>query len=102
MSEDFTKKQDSIRTKVRALVAKYPKAATDYRLLIQLYHYHNDGLKNFVPLEVLQGLTQPESITRAFRKLVADGDITVDPLTEAVRVTEQQNFRQYYGGKNKK
>lgn len=98
----FEKKQDTIRQKVLDLVKKHPTAITDYRKLIQYYWYYMDGLNVYVPMEKLEKLTQPESISRALRKLVEEGDVVVDPATKTMRANEQANFRKYYGRRKPK
>ena len=96
LSERFSQEHNTITDNIIWLVKKYPSAAGDYRKLIQYYWYYVNGLKVFIPLNILEGLTQPESIGRAFRKLVADGFIVVDDKTRKARLQEEENFRSYY------
>lgn len=92
----FAKKQATIAENVKRLAANRPEVRSDYRLLIQYYHFYIDGLNAFVPLDVLRGLTQPESITRAYRKLVEAGEIVPEPKVQAARRDQERKFKGYY------
>lgn len=97
--EQFDNKQDSIRANVIAVCTQYPSAKEDYRKLLQLYWYYIDGLKNYVPFDVLEKLTQPESICRAFRKAVEEGTIDLKTTIEVVRRKQEKQYRTYYDPK---
>ena len=99
MSEnvDFNRKQDTIRVKVKELCISHPEVIDDYRKLIQYYHYYVDGFRMFVPMEVLEKLTQPESITRAYRKLVEKGDVDPTAKVKFARNVQRENYKKYYG-----
>ena len=92
----FRKQHDTIRQKILELAAKYPAVVTDYRKLIQYFWFYMDHMERFVPLEVLENLTQPESITRAFRKLVEDGEIVVPVDVKGERSKQEKLFRDHY------
>ena len=96
MSKEFTERHNTISDNVIWLIKKHPNAINDYRKLIQYYWYYIDGLKVFIPMNILERLTQPESIGRAYRKLVADGYIIVDEKTKFSRLREEENYRSYY------
>jgi len=98
--QEFSRKQGTISDSIIWLVKNHPDVTEDYRKLFIYYWYYLDGLNLFVPKNLLMGLTQPESIGRAFRKLVADGHIVVDEKTKRARLAEEQNFRRYYGPKD--
>jgi hypothetical protein len=95
--ENFSKRHATICENVKMLVEAHPEVKSDYRLLIQYYHYYIDGLAKYVPLTVLKQLTQPESISRAYRRLVADKAVKPDPLTNGARRREQKLYKTYYG-----
>lgn len=99
MSEDvdFNKKHDLIIDKVKELCERHPEVIGDYRKLIQYYHYYVDGFKMFVPMEVLEKLTQPESVTRAYRKLVEKGIVDPDAKVKFTRNIQRENYKKYYG-----
>ena len=101
LSESFGKRQGTIADNIIWLAQKYPSVLSDYRKLIQYYWYYINNLNVFVPMNILEGLAQPESIGRAFRKLVADGVLIVDDTTKKVRLQEQQNYHDYYRRKQK-
>lgn len=98
----FAAQHQRIRDNVIDLVRQHPSAITDYRKLLQYYWYYVDGLKVFIPLDVLEKLTQPESISRAYRKLVEEGVIIVDEKTKAARVNQERQFRQHYGRRGRR
>lgn len=95
----FEVKQKTISDKILNLVTKHPSAVSDYRKLIQYFWYYEDGLASYIPIERLERLSQPESISRAFRRLVADGKIVYDEETKRYRVAQEINYKNYYGGK---
>lgn len=96
---EFEKKQKSIADNVKRLIAEHPEIKEDYRLLIHYYHYYIDGLKSFVPLSALRSTTQPESISRAFRKLAAEGEVKLIAEVQAARRIEERAFRKYYNAR---
>lgn len=93
---NFEKKHTHIRDNVKDICAKYPSTVGDYRKLVQYYWYYVDGLKNFIPLELLEKITQPESITRAFRKAIELGEIEPTDEQRLRRDDEEQRYRKYY------
>lgn len=94
---NFNAEQTTIRTKVIKLCQQHPEAKKDYRTLLQYFWYYEDGLKQYVPREVLAQLTQPESITRAFRKAVEEGALVLDVADTVKRDEQQKLFHNYYG-----
>jgi hypothetical protein len=69
-SFEFEKEQETIKRNVMELLIKYPECKSDDDILEQLYHFHIDGLKNFVPISVIQKLTNNNSIERSRRKIM--------------------------------
>ena len=82
---------------VYTLLKKHKTARDDDRILIQLYHYHVDGLKQFVPFNIVRRLTAPESITRA-RRHIQNRLRLCRPSKErkSGRKKQEQKFREYY------
>lgn len=99
---EFAEKQDRIKDKVIQLCREHPEAKSDYRTLLQYYWYYVDGLKAYIPREVLAMLTQPESVTRAFRKAVENGEIVLDAHEQVKRHTEEHKYREHYGRRKPK
>lgn len=93
----FEKKHTKIRDHVKELCKKHPSVVGDYRKLVQYYWYYIDGLPNFIPLELLERLTPPESITRAFRKAIELGEVEPTDELRLRRDDEEQKYRKYYG-----
>lgn len=102
MSEVFAKQQNTIAQNIIKLIQKHPSAAYDYRKLDQYYHYYIDGLDEFIPLQKLENCTQPESINRAFRKLVEEGKIELPKEFKESRNQQEKRFRDFYGKKRVK
>ena len=100
LTESFAKRQGTIADNIIWLAKNHPSVIQDYRKLIQYYWYYIDGLKVFIPLNIIEGLTQPESVGRAFRKLKSEGYIVEDDKTKRLRLQSEENFREYYGRKN--
>lgn len=48
-------------------------------------------------MEVLERLTQPESVTRAYRKLVEKGIVDPDAKVKFARNIQRENYKKYYG-----
>jgi len=97
LNDSFAKRQGTISDNIIWLAKNHPDVLSDYRKLFVYYWYYIDGLNMFVPKNILRGLSQPESIGRAYRKLVAEGYIVVDEKTKKARLQEEENFRFYYG-----
>lgn len=96
MSRKFVEKHNSIADNILKLAKEHPCVIQDYRKLVQFYWYYFDDLKVFIPLEVLEKITQPESIGRSFRKLKADGFIIEDEKTHKWRLRSEDEYRSYY------
>ena len=97
--KQFDDSQECIRDKVVKLCQAHPEAKKDYRTLLQYFWYYEDGLKQYVPKEVLAKLTQPESVTRAFRKAVEEKRIVLDEDVKKSRSEKEKQFHSYYGKK---
>jgi len=105
MTNDFVKQRVTIKENVEWLIEKYPYVKNDYRKLLQMYWFHIDGLKRFIPFEELQKMTQPESITRAFREIANIKRKKFAQPTEIVqeaRAIQEQQFHTYYSDKKRK
>jgi len=100
LNDCFAKKQGTVSDNIIKLVKEHPTVTNDYRKLQWYYWFFIDGLVDYLPMERMMNLTQPESIGRAFRKLVEQGYIIVDEKTKKARLKEEENYRRYYGGKN--
>ena len=96
MSEDFAKKHNTIKDNLLWLCRKHPSVMVDYRRLVQYYWYYVNDLKVFIPIEQLNKLTNPESIGRAFRKLVEEGELVVPSPVLDARSEEEAKYRRYY------
>ena len=93
----FAKKHGKIRKNIIQLARQHPTVLSDYRKLVQYYWHYIDGLPIFIPLEVLEKLTNPESIGRAFRKAVELGELEVPEGVGGARGDEERKYRGYYG-----
>jgi hypothetical protein len=92
---NFVKKHRKIADNILELAKKYPAVIRDYRKLVQYYWHYIDG-GPFIPYEILTRLTQPESISRAFRKLVEEKLINVPVQTRIGRDLQEDEYRRHY------
>lgn len=100
--EQFSQKRRTIKENVEWLIQKFPFTKNDYRKLLQMYWYHVDNLKRFIPFEELEKMTQPESITRAFRELSSMRRIPrPHPIVQEARAIEQEHYQEYFGRKKR-
>jgi len=98
MSE-FEEKLKTIEENIEWLIAEHPECKDDYRLLSHYYHFYIDGLKNFVPLEKLRSLTQPESINRIFRDIVHKQrrkEAQPSEIVQESRAIQQEQFHEHF------
>lgn len=93
----FASARRTIRANLRELIKKHPSVKNDYRKLVQYYWYYVDGMHNFVPMNILEGLSQPESISREFRRMVEDGEVKPGPKVSRSRAEEEERYREHYG-----
>lgn len=84
-----------VHDRVLALVRKYPKARSNYAFLVLSYWNEYEGASFVCPsLEVLTGLTSPESLTRAFRKVQADHpELRPPPSVQELRAEMEEIHR---------
>lgn len=86
-----------VSDKVEAILTEHKDARSDDKLL--LYHYYNDihGLTN---LSEIAKASCPsfESITRARRKIQAEGRLLATDETIEARWFEEGEYRREYGG----
>lgn len=96
--EAFDERHATIKENLKKLLTEHPDAKDDYRKLVQYFWYYIDGLANFIPLEYLLKLTNPESIDRAFRKLKEeDPTFRSTKKIEEARAREEDYYRTHYG-----
>ena len=101
----FAKERATIQANVQAILERFPECKENYAVLVAYYHYYVDNLQRWIPLQVLQELTSPESITRAFRKVVSDNpSLQPSAKTRLQRDQQLERYRRYYteGEKNYK
>ena len=98
----FTKEHNTIYQNVLWLIKKYPETRENYAVLVAYYHYYVNNLQRWMPLQVLQGLTSPESITRSFRK-VLEHNPSLQPSAKTRKQRDEQveRYRRHYGRKDK-
>jgi hypothetical protein len=82
-----------VRDNVLSLVTKYPRLKNNYNLLVTSYWYVYDGARTF---NDSAKSTSAETITRAFRRLVADDLIQVVKLVKEKRDESEKHFKKEY------
>jgi len=93
----FAKERDTLQANVKALLERFPDSRDSYQVLVNFYWYYIDGLHRFIPREVLKDLTSPESITRAYRKVVLDNpSLQPHAKTRLQRDQQLDRYRRYY------
>lgn len=101
----FAKERDTLHENVKALLTRFPECRDNYAYLVNFFWYYVDGLHRFIPREVLKDLTSPESITRAYRKIVENNPhLQPSPETRRQRDAQLSRYARYYrrGDKNYK
>jgi len=107
MELNFERRQYDTTKNVLWLCRNHPSAKTSYKALLFLYWEWIDGLMQrdpstqicFIHEKDILKLTPPESITRAFRKLVEEGRIELTEEERARRGALEAEYRGYYGGR---
>lgn len=88
---------EGVHEKVLALVKKYPWTRESYPQLVLAYWNIYDGARiELRDQKVLKGLTSPESVTRAFRKVLEDHpELTpqVQPLRDEMEARHREAWR---------
>lgn len=79
--------------KVKELITWFPFLTENTNLLVTYYWSHVEGATDF---DDVSTCSSAESITRAFRRLVKAGEITVSEETKMKRQQYQQEFREEY------
>lgn len=87
-------KAKNIQDNIKQLVSRYPKVTENYNLLVTSYWYVYENARTFADTAKC---TSAESITRAFRKLVSEGEIEVSKQTRIARDREEAEFKDEYG-----
>lgn len=82
-----------IYEKVVLLCKEKPVSKGDYRLLTTYYYWKYHFRKFGLPFDELRKLPSPESITRAFRKAVENGDIEPTEKMLLRREQREKTFR---------
>ena len=101
--DEFAEKRKTVKANVIEILERFPSARSDYRKLVHFYWYHIDGLKNFVPMDRLESLTPPESITRACREIQNKrGMLRPTLVAVQARDVEEQQYEEYYAGQKRK
>ena len=81
---------NNISKNILEIVKVFPEVVTNYNALVMYYWAMYD---NATTLSTIVNCTSPESITRAFRKLVEYGLIIVPQDTKAKREAAAKNYR---------
>lgn len=107
-SDEFTRRQLSVAQGVLRVLRIDPHIADgpDYARLVLYYWTYIDKAMNrdvetdhfYTTPERFKGAKSSESITRAFRRLVADEVIKLTQETEERRRTQESEYRDYYRG----
>jgi hypothetical protein len=84
---------NKIQDNILWLVNRYPKVKDNYNLLVTSYWYVFEDAKTFQDTEKC---TSAESITRAFRKLVSEGLVTLNKDVEQMRNEREVEYRDKY------
>jgi len=93
----FAKERDTLQANVKALLERFPESRDSYQILVNFFWYYVDGLHRFIPREVLKDLTSPESITRAYRKVVTDNpSLQPSAKTRLQRDQQLERHSRYY------
>lgn len=99
----FAKERETLHNNVKALLERFPDSRDSYQVLVNFYWYYIDGLHRFIPREVLKDLTSPESITRAYRKVVTQHPhLQPSAKTRRQRDEQLERYRRYYSPRNYK
>ena len=99
----FDKRFTTVKQRVRSIVKNDKDARKNYLWLYMVYLVKCGMIKLIVPLENFNKVNSPETVTRAFRKLVEEaknGDpslsFLLDEETLGARQQEEQNYRNYF------
>lgn len=86
-------KNETVQQNVKMLTELDPKVVVNYNRLILKYWEEFDGLNGTRQVEEC---TSSESITRAFRKMVRNGEIHVPEDIKKLRRKQREEFKQDY------
>lgn len=92
----------SIQENVRMLLLKYPKLRVPYKRKNAIWKYWEeyDGGSVLINEEQFVRFTNPETISRAIRKVLSTKEFRNLPNNES-RYKEAEVYRNFYGNKNK-
>ncbi|RYI30478.1 hypothetical protein EVU96_08680 [Bacillus infantis] len=79
--------------KVKELINQFPFLTDNTNQLVTYYWSYIEGAASF---NDVSNCSSAESITRAFRRLVKSGEVTVSEETKQKRQQYQQEFREEY------
>ena len=84
----------TIKRRVKELCEEYPQVTGDYNVLIARYYFkfHSRGFG--CSFKELLKLPSSESVSRAFRKLVEQGEVTPSGKIKARRTHREQVMRE--------
>ncbi len=78
-------KQESVTARVKKITELFPCTKGSYNLLHAYYYWYFHARKFGMPFREILALPSSESISRAFRRLVARGEIKLSEKTLAKR-----------------
>ena len=84
----------SIKERVKRVCALYPSCTGNYNLLITRYFWFYYGRKFGIPFSELLKLPSSESVSRAFRKLVEQGEVTPSGKIKLRRESRERVMRE--------
>lgn len=100
-------KIDQVTSRVLRLFKRDPTVAVNYSHLVFEYWLEYDRLlyevntgTYYIEAKNIGRLQSPESITRAFRKLVEEEKINVPEYVEKLREELEEEYREHYSRKN--
>ena len=94
----FAKERETVHNNVKTILEKFPACRDNYSLLVNYYWYYIDRLHRWIPKEVLKDLTSPESVTRAYRKVIGKHrHLGPTTITRRRRDAELERYRNFYG-----
>ncbi len=93
----FAKERDTMQENVKALLIRFPQCRESYKLLLFYYWHYIDGMISVLPSQLTNKLSSPESITRTFRKVVADyPSLQPSAKTSRERDIQLERYREYF------
>lgn len=100
-SIDFAKKFDNVKDRVKSIIKSDKYSRKNYLWLDILYYVKCGQIKLIVPLEEFQKANSPETINRAFRKLIEETSKGLHPDLKYLLKEEVTEFEQRQKQKEK-